>query len=284
MQAVQTKRFAKKIATSLGSIVALTGVVLIGLWPGYAISQLNSLHHVEPKTYSIAAQYSDAPLALQNKDDLLAYMKLAEVRTLVECTKSAEKQEDLEEIARAAEPYIAHELQINSVNRPRILPVSISENISGSYRLSGPYGMNYIEFDGKSDELCKLIITHESIHAQILALPYYKALAADLMNFFGKKSSLYDETYVQVATLEVLADQALDGDKEAKLTLLNFISTMNVVRKGEISRWDPPYYTFPLDIFFNASSGKQKYYQGIELDGMAEFARMVVMETKARPN
>jgi hypothetical protein len=125
---------------------------------------------------------------------------------------------------------------------------------------------------------------HESVHAQILAQPYY-IFIADILKFWGERSSVLNEEYAQVATLEVLADQALDGDKLAEATLLTAISSANQLQKEpQIKQNLKQYTTIPLEIFLDAASGKLKSYKGVQLDGIADFARKTVMETRAKPD
>ena len=96
------------------------------------------------------------------------------------------------------------------------------------------------------------------------------------------KTKFYDEVYSQVATVEILCRQALDGDIVAERAVLPFlrdcitegIGVINA-RQGRpaIIMESETYYGIPGEAIIKALTGEQAAYRGIGLSGTIELIK-----------
>jgi hypothetical protein len=273
---MQTKRLAIKTARTIGGITVLTSAFIYALWPGYVLSQSISLHDVEHAS-GISGQFEEITHFI-DRNALLDDLAVAQAAA----AGNSDAKPDLGKMVLQAEPYMAKELHLKYINRPRIKIGNTNQNKSANYRLFDGREFNYINVSRISmDDVltAKVVSVHESIHAQILAKPYHE-LVYNLLISWGQRSSVLNESYTEVATFEILADQANSGDAIAEAALLYCI--YDAANKPESERVNAA--STSLHAFINAALGKQKKFYNLELDGVYRFANRLVKETRASPD
>lgn len=184
-----------------------------------------------------------------------------------------QSQADLENMVRQMAPYIARELGVEKLNLPSI---RIKNQVSSNY------APNRIELSAANTAAAKMELTHEEIHAQALTQPLY-AVILDLvtsrlfqMDTFAGPAN---ETYAELVAYEVLANQALDGDKLAKLAFfVRAQGAFNTAWKGEVNDGqltsdERAYRQKPAMKLLELLGGGPDTYRGVRLDGSAKLMK-----------
>lgn len=181
-----------------------------------------------------------------------------------------QSQADLDDMVRQMAPYIAHELGVEKLNLP---PISIKNQGSSNY------APNRIELSAANTSAAKMELTHEEIHAQALTQPLY-AVILDLvtsrlfqMDTFAGPAN---ETYTELVAYDVLASQALDGDKLAKHAF--FVRSQGAfntalkgkMNEGQLSSNERAYGQKPAMELLKLLNGGPDTYRGVRLDASAK--------------
>lgn len=161
----------------------------------------------------------------QRLDSLLQYTQGTAQRELaakgIDALQTASPKQ-LDEIITQSLPYIGSVLGISIVNRPQVRQSFLLSN-PATYV---PMLNKIVLHDYQELSIVKFMVPHELLHAQHLT----GSLRETLENVYPKFTKFislekpkrfprfHDESFVQFATIEVLARQALDGDTLAKLT------------------------------------------------------------------
>jgi hypothetical protein len=187
-------------------------------------------------------------------------------------------KQDIDNLAEKALPYITHELKTERVNSPDIHLGKMPEG-GGKYLVHSNKVVLSIDMTlGNAVST----IPHELTHAQFTALPFYKRAVYFSLNTriprMRSESNPMNETFANVLALEVLANQALDGDIQAKQVFFKNLDAWLTVRErkesGEkISGQDFQYYYRPAEAVVAALSGIKPKYSGIELDATVKLIR-----------
>ena len=243
-------------------------------------------------------------------NDLRDYINIAKSNAFIEVFYAGKEkqlfqegtQEDIDKIADEALFYIGRTLSsfgLNKITRPKvnfvnrflgIYPVTMRNIFSGRY-IGGMYNpINHqIEISavdhytlrdskGKAKSLLvgvlKEYVTHELVHSQYPGLPF---------SFWHKIPLFADESFVTVATLETIADQALQGDRIAKYSLLTKLVSagkrLTASQNNEIlSGGDRDYNLIPMEILRSALNGHINNYKGVSLDSLVGLLNQEIEE------
>ncbi|MBI2575070.1 hypothetical protein HYV82_04250 [Candidatus Woesearchaeota archaeon] len=194
---------------------------------------------------------------------------------------------DIEQMVQNALPYIAHELKTDTVFNPYIEVepyIEVYEPDPSSMQGQKVLGYNPREIirvglNFKSGwtaplALAKHVSTHETVHAQRMS---YNILMNELHEaakyfFGGFPGSPLNESFAEVVTMEVLANQALDGDSLAQHALLSRLMEDMITDYDETyGRWSDTarkYVAVPTRAIMGALRGGSDSYEGVRLDGI----------------
>ncbi|GEM_PF-4902838 len=193
-------------------------------------------------------------------------------------------EKDIEQTVQNALPYIAHELGTDKVFDPYIEVYELDWYSAGKRNSLGQNSLETIRVELTIPlRLSKLVSTHETVHAQRMK---YNVLMSDLHKaakdlFGGFPGSPLNESFAEVVTWEVLANQALDGDALAKYALLSKLGE-NITREYnnepvvELSDTSRKYVAVPMRAIMGALRGGSDSYEGVRLDGIKELIRREV--------
>jgi len=175
---------------------------------------------------------------------------------------------DLEQMVAQASPLIAQELGLSRANLPPIKFVDPNK--------PNNYFFNRI---GIREPLqlawTKNAAYHEAVHAQIVAESLYKMpVHLAFGRFTDKFGGPANETFTEVVTYEVLATQALEGDRLAECSFLRGMHwDTSVLMRGEAGETltgdEQDYQAKPASIVLQALKGNTMY-KGVELDSVAK--------------
>jgi hypothetical protein len=200
---------------------------------------------------------------------------------------------DIEQMVAEVKPFIAYELGLDRLNSPRVKLVD--EITESRIFMSGNGGQAYLDvifLPRSSISSSKSIAAHEYIHVQWLLMnlvdmiPHLFSNMVSLLQlgkFDGSPGPL-KETYVEVLSWEVLADQALSGDDLARYSFFDeFNDSLRRMEMSESSSSitildDQLYKIKPARIVMEAISGERTHYAGIELDGVIALVRGTISD------
>lgn len=186
------------------------------------------------------------------------------------------EEQDIALIAQQAAPYLAAELGTSKLNIPQVKIGRLGADIAGLYKC----GTNTIIINEELDYLdAKRTYPHELKHAQKNCGTFY----ASITRIFSM-SNPNNETKTEVAALEILANQALDGDIAAEKAFFGILSyDMSLLRRiesgneGGLDSRDLAYFVRPAEIIKEAVDGRRTQYGGIELDGITALLRKLML-------
>lgn len=271
---MKTMRIAKIAAmgalTAVGS-VALTAVMLAGVIKGF--EDTNYQQVVANSQQRVSAKM---PRLEMDISELMIRIHQATSRLNADGLDRRVEEQDIALIAQQAAPYLAAELGTSKLNIPQVKIGQLGADIAGLYRCSA----NTIIINEELDYLdAKRTYPHELKHAQKNCGTVYASIAR-----IFSMSNPNNETQTEVAALEVLANQALDGDMAAEKAFFGILSyDMSLLRRIEsgneegLDSRDWAYYIRPAKIIKEAVDGRRTQYGGIELDGITALLRKLML-------
>ncbi len=271
---MKTMRIAKIAAmgalTAVGS-VALTAVMLAGVIKGFEDTNYQKV--VANSQQRVSAKM---PRLEMDISEMMIRIHQATSRLNADGLDRRVEEQDIALIAQQAAPYLAAELGTSKLNIPQVKIGQLGADIAGLYRCSA----NTIIINEELDYLdAKRTYPHELKHAQKNCGTVY----ASITRIFSVSNPNY-ETKTEVAALEVLANQALDGDMAAEKAFFDILSyDMSLLRRIEsgneegLDSRDLAYFVRPAKIIKEAVDGRRTQYGGIELDGITALLRKLML-------
>lgn len=183
--------------------------------------------------------------------------------------------EQLEQIINNSLPYIASVLGHSRIHNPKL---SLVDKLSKD-KAKGEYNEQFDYIRLKNSVILgdlKYAVPHEFIHAQYAGGNILETINHVFLNGFswltGINSKFSDGIFVSVTTEEVLARQALDGDKLAEYAFGKLMSDyFSAFNKPDIE--DPPEFAKSAKIILDNLSCKIDEYRGIRLYGIRGLAQ-----------
>ena len=279
-------RFKVGLKAKIGIALAATAITASGIFSsGMSIAKYSSeIDASSLNSASISAPIKGEEATEPDKqsskfpvwftDNLISHMAAAEKNIQAEISDVVEPKhqvstKDVEIMIEQALPYVAKVLGTDKVYSPRL---STSNRTSGVY-----YGIGINIPTKHSYTSVKETVAHELIHAQYLGKSFrvwdVPKRLKEILSRHSEKSSKLNETFAEVSSLEVLARQALDGDKLAEAAFFGEIyqdlawQSIWLKDSEKTGSYDVRYKKEPLRILHELLLGERTSYEGIKLDG-----------------